>query len=245
MPSSLRGKNCRVAQRDPIDSTSPRLKTPIRDDVAYILPMAAFLLFTQVGAWWPTLYPASYIIKTAIVATMLVVLWPRYTKIRWDYWWLGALLGVVGVVQWVGFENLLVSHWPHYPRPAVLPFDPTAQIPSLAMRWGFISVRVAAAVLLVPVMEELFWRDFVWRTILAPNNFKLAAIGERDWKAWLLVALFFSVVHIQWPSAIIWGLMIGGLLAVTRSLGACIIMHAVTNLLLAGYVLNTKKWEFW
>ena len=39
--------------------------------------------------------------------------------------------------------------------------------------------------------------------------------------------------------------MIGGLLAYTRSIGACIIAHATTNLLLALYVLKTKQWFFW
>ena len=39
--------------------------------------------------------------------------------------------------------------------------------------------------------------------------------------------------------------MIGALLVYTKSLGACIIAHAVTNLLLALYVLKTHDWAFW
>jgi hypothetical protein len=46
-------------------------------------------------------------------------------------------------------------------------------------------------------------------------------------------------------TAIGWGLMIAALLVYTRSLGACIIAHGVTNLLLGGYVLYTKSWYFW
>ena len=67
-----------------------------------------------------------------------------------------------------------------------------------------------------------------------------------DWKAYLGVALLFCVVHGNWwLTAIGWGLMIGGLLAWTRSLGACIVMHAVTNLLLGLYVLRYRDWAFW
>src|SRR6185437_299171 len=178
---------------------------------AYVLPMAAFLLMTQVGAWWPKGYPAIYVLKSVVVAVMLVMLWPRFTKIRWTYWWLGALCGVVGVVQWVGMENLLLGHWPNYPRPAVEPFNPISQIHTPAIRWIFIGCRLAAATLLVPVMEELFWRDFLWRTILAPRDFKLAEVGEPDWKAWLIVAALFSCVHVKWATAVVWGLMVGGL----------------------------------
>jgi hypothetical protein len=46
-------------------------------------------------------------------------------------------------------------------------------------------------------------------------------------------------------TAIVWGLMVGGLLMLTRSLGACILMHAVTNFLLGWYVLKTGDWYFW
>jgi CAAX prenyl protease-like protein len=207
--------------------------------------MAAFLLITQIGNWWPASYPIGYVAKTAIVAVMLVLLWPIFTKIRWDYWWVGAIMGIVGVVQWVGMENLLLHHWPNYPRMGGEPFDPIRQINSPAMRIGFIAVRLAGASVVVPVMEELFWRDFLWRTVLAPNDFKLAAVGEWDWKVWLIVAAAFSCVHAQWMTAFVWGAMIGGLLITTRSLGACIIMHGVTNFLLGLYVLKTGSWYFW
>jgi hypothetical protein len=39
--------------------------------------------------------------------------------------------------------------------------------------------------------------------------------------------------------------MIGVLLVKTRSLGACIVAHATTNLLLAAYVVNSHQWFFW
>jgi len=39
--------------------------------------------------------------------------------------------------------------------------------------------------------------------------------------------------------------MVGGLLVFTRSLGACILMHGVTNFLLGAYVLWTHDWKFW
>jgi hypothetical protein len=111
--------------------------------------------------------------------------------------------------------------------------------------WSFIIIRWLGASLVVPVMEELFWRDYLWRTILAPNDFKLAAVGEWDWKPFVFVSLLFATVHVQWATAIVWGFMIAALLAYTRSLGACIIAHGVTNLLLGGYVLFTKNWYFW
>jgi len=48
-----------------------------------------------------------------------------------------------------------------------------------------------------------------------------------------------------WLSAVVWGLMIAALLVYTKSLGACIIAHAVTNLLLAIWVIKNHQWSFW
>jgi CAAX prenyl protease-like protein len=220
----------------------------IRDDLAYILPMGVFLLFTQAGASWPALYPATYVAKTLLVAVLLVWLWPKYTRIRWNGWYLGAALGVVGVVQWIVIQHWLERHfpWPIFRPDPEKVFDPTRHFASSAARWAFIGVRIGAASLLVPVMEELFWRDFAWRTIAAPNDFKLAKVGEWDWRAFVIVPLIFAAVHGNWwLTAVVWAFMIGGLLLWTRSLGACIVMHAVTNLLLGLYVLRTGEWAFW
>jgi CAAX prenyl protease-like protein len=231
---------------EPVSSIQPTKGIRVRDDLAYLLPMFVFGIFTWIGVQWPNLYTTSYVSKTILTALCLVILRKSYTKLRWNYWWLGALMGVLGVVQWVGMEKLLmhVRYYPHSENLA--PFNPFESIASPGWRWSFIAIRWGGAALVVPVMEELFWRDFLWRTIVAPVDFKLAQVGEVDWKAFLLVSFIFCSAHPQWwATALVWGLMIAGLLATTRSLGACIVMHGVTNFLLGLYVLKTGDWYFW
>ncbi len=210
--------------------------------------MGTFLVLTQVGVTWPGLYPISYVAKTIIVAILLFVLRGSYTKISWKFWWLGAIVGVVGVVQWVGMQGWLEQHFQWFERmPDTLPFDPTSAFASSGVMYAFVALRwLIGASIVVPIMEELFWRDFLWRQIIAPSNFKLASVGEWSLSAFLMVAVAFSFVHGHWwLTAIVWALMIGGLLAYTRSLGACIVAHAVTNLLLGAYVLIYKDWGLW
>ena len=217
----------------------------VRDDVAYLLPMGLFLVFTWVGGTWPVLYPIAYVAKVVIVAAALIVLWRHYTKISWRYWWLGAIVGAIGIVQWVGMQ-LWLQHQFDFFDPSGEPFDPMKALTSPAMLYGFIAVRIIGAVLVVPVMEELFWRDFLWRQILAPNDFKLAEVGERNWVPFVFVSVAFAFVHGNWwLTSIVWALMVGALLIYTKSLGACIVAHAVTNLLLAVYVLRYRDWAFW
>ncbi len=157
----------------------PRPAKPKRigDDIAYILPMGIFLVLTGVSGKWPDVFPGIYLGKTILTAAALALLWRNFTPIRWNHWWLGLLLGIVGIFQWVGMQLLLQKYFSFF-RPSGESFNPETYFHNAGMRDAFIAVRMIGAVLVVPVMEELFWRDFLWRQILAPNDFKLAAVGE-------------------------------------------------------------------
>src|SRR6266545_1557615 len=89
----------------------------LRDDVAYVLPMFVFLIFIWLGGHWskqhPWTIPAAYVARTFVVAALLVWLWPLYTKVRWNYWWLGIIIGVIGIVQWVGMQLWLQKTFPN------------------------------------------------------------------------------------------------------------------------------------
>lgn len=237
----------------------------------YVLPMAVFVGTIQLAGYlgdaW---YAPAYVFRTVAVAGLLVWLWPWFQRVRWTHLGLGVLAGVVGTVQWVGMESLLQAG-----REATAPAgdaapslahtvlvwttlakfdDPGRALPDLFASawafWLFVAVRWAGSAVVVPVMEELFWRDWLWRTVAAPNDYTMAEVGEYDRGAFWLVPLAFALVHVQWLTAIAWALLIAWLLVRTRSLGACVVAHATTNLLLGGYVLAMWKlgrpvWWFW
>lgn len=223
----------------------PAPRRVIGDDIAYIAPMVIFLAFTWVGTTWPGSYAVVYPIKTVCTAAALIGLRRHFTPIRWNALGLGVLVGAVGIVQWIGLQLLLQKYFPIL-RPSLDVFNPQTYFASACARWSWIAIRTADAVVVVSFMEELFWRDFLWRQILAPNDFKLAKVGEWGWAPFLIVAVAFSTVHGNWcVTAIVWAMLVGALLVYTKSLGACIVAHATSNLLLAGYVLWTHNWSFW
>ncbi len=176
---------------------------------------------------------------------MLVLFRRSYAGIHWNHWWLGLVVGIVGFFQWVWMQLFLQQSFAFF-KPAEKVFNPEAFFPEPTAFWGFVGVRLLGAVVIVPFLEELFWRDYCWRSIIDSYHFRRVGVGEWSWKSFVLVPLAFSLAHGNfWLTSIVWAFMVGGLLAYTRSLGACIVAHAVTNLLLGVHVLQTKQWFFW
>lgn len=107
-----------------------------------------------------------------------------------------------------------------------------------------ITTRLAGAVLIVPVMEELFWRSFLLRYIIN-QNFSTVPVGAFTWPSFLITALLFGLEHNLIIAGIIAAISYNLLLYYTRSITHCIFAHALTNLLLGIYVLITRHWSFW
>ncbi len=234
-----------MTQGDPLEyQPRPPRRLHVADDVAYVLPMAIFLIFTWAQGQWPAFYAIGYWLKTLLTAVALIILWPRYTTIRWSHLTLGFSLGVLGIVQWIAMQLYLQKHFQFFSESTHV-YDPTTHFHKVGMI-AFIAIRLFGAVLVVPLMEERFWRDYLWRQVQSPNDFKLASIGEWAPESLLIVSLVFATVHGNWwLTAIVWALMVGGLLVYTKSLGACIVCHATSNLLLGIYVLRYHAWSFW
>jgi membrane protease YdiL (CAAX protease family) len=49
----------------------------------------------------------------------------------------------------------------------------------------------------------------------------------------------------DWPAAFVTGALYNLVAIRTRSLTACVVTHAVTNLLLGLWIMQTRQWGFW
>lgn len=191
----------------------------------------------------PTTLYYMYPIKTAVVGYLLYRFRKEYSELSFkELLKFPTTLAVSGVgvfvfVLWIQMDWTLGSAaTPPGFNPYLFP-DRTTQI---VMTF----IRIVGAVLVVPIMEELFWRSFLIRYII-DNNFEKVSIGTFTWASFLITVVLFGLEH----NFIYAGIMAGGvynlILYRTRSLAQCILAHAVTNLALAIYVVFTGKWQFW
>jgi CAAX prenyl protease-like protein len=206
--------------------------------IPYIVPFSTFLLLTAVASWNPINLLWLYPIKTILVGMMLLWFRSSYTEIKLRFSMLAVVTGLFVFVIWIIPEGC----YPLFSKPkSISPYDlGNSQI--VAIIW--ISFRLLGAALVVPIMEELFWRSFLLRYLIN-SEFRSVPIGKFTWLSLVVTILLFGVEHNQWVVGIFAGIFYTLLLYRTKSLFACIIAHSITNLALGIYVLITHQWFFW
>ena len=211
------------------------------------LPFGLYIALLVVEGLLPDWAPAFdvrwvYPLKAGLVALALAVLWRHYAELRsyglpLKHLLLSLIVGIVVLVLWVNLD----ASWMLMGEVGE-GYNPTNRAGQID--WLMVSFRVAGAMLVVPIMEELFWRSFLQRWVQQSDFLALdpARIGL---KALLIASALFAVEHLQWFAGLIAGLAYGWLYIRTRNLWAPIIAHAVTNGLLGAYVVSTGQWSFW
>jgi CAAX prenyl protease-like protein len=229
------------------------LPAPSRPWLHYVAPMAVFLVLTSAEDWLPrgtagphpTYYPVFYAFKIAAVALTCWLCRSTWRDLspRPGVGTLGlsVILGLLVTAVWVGLDGLYPRFGEVGSRAA---FNPNVLTP--ASKYAFLAVRLAGLVLIVPLFEELFWRSFVVRWIIEPDDFRKVPVGRVTPIAAAVTAGLFAVEHpAEWLPALMTGVLWAWLLHQTRSVSACFVSHGVANLGLGVYVLATGNWKFW
>ncbi|RFP09607.1 MULTISPECIES: CAAX prenyl protease-related protein [unclassified Duganella] len=219
---------------------------PNQDALARILPFAAYISFVLIADVLQRLGVTAdtlrwlYPVKIAVVLALLLWYRRRYVELAWRPLG-GALLaltlavGVVVLVLWVNLD----AAWMQVGNSTG--YDPRT---GGALNWWLVAVRIAGAALVVPVMEELFWRSYLMRWLASPA---FLAVPPSAVRAFPLVAsaCLFGVEHSLWLAGIVAGLAYGGLYVRSGRLWAPVLAHAVTNALLGAWIIVTGSWSYW
>jgi CAAX prenyl protease-like protein len=183
------------------------------------------------------LYPA----KIAAVAALLWLFRRAYRELRWHRMpgrrdrLVAVAAGALVFAAWIGLDaDWMVSEAPggyHSPGPDRLD-------------WALVVVRFAGAVIMVPLMEELFWRAFLLRRLARANFLQVKPAAARHC-ACVVTAVLFAVEHNEWLAGLLAGAAFNFLFFRSRTLWSPVIAHAVANALLGLWVITTDNWKYW
>jgi len=248
-------------------------ENPARLTQAHVTPFVVFMGFMLVlmfvavkiewkhpeAPWWRQ-DPAHFIypIQTLVTLGVLVYYWRIY-DFRWS--WKGSMAGLVFGAIGIGFwllPTVLYDFWGLTGKTSGLlnllgvdarreGFDPSI-FENPAAWWSVVALRFLRAVVVVALVEEIFWRGFLMRFACDwEGDYWKQPFGRAHWKSYLIVTGMFMLAHapIDYAGAWVYGSLTYLLCVWSKSLGACVIMHAAANLIMGLYVMAYGKYGLW
>lgn len=215
--------------------------------LARILPFALFMLLLALRGALPEQpnFDTRWIygLSVLLVGATLAWFWRDYGELARQNWpearelALAVGVGLAVFVLWIQLDAPWMQLAP--PTASFVPLDASG-----ALIWPLVILRWVGAALLVPVMEELFWRSFLMRWIAHPQ-FERVDPQQIGLRAIVLSTFVFMLAHTLWLAAIVAGLAYAWLYVRSGKLWTAVIAHAVTNGALGLWVIKTGRWEFW
>ncbi|MBL8232950.1 MAG: CAAX prenyl protease-related protein [Bryobacterales bacterium] len=212
----------------------------------YVLPFAAFMVFLSLDGKLGVGPEVEFPLRVVLLSALLWIFSRHVIDLRAPKWAGSVLLGVVVFAVWIAPDVI----WPEWRKHwlfenSLMGAAPAPQAGYASLPWHTLLFRTIRAVILVPVIEELFWRAWLMRWIIKPD-FQTIPLGQYSTQAFWIVAVLFAVEHgSYWEVGLLAGIAYNWWMVKTRSLGDCVLAHAVTNLCLSGYVIATGKWQYW
>jgi hypothetical protein len=194
-------------------------------------------------------YPLLYTLKILLTTAAVCFVAPGYRAHPWGLSPWSFVIGALGVVIWIGLCSLglegtiweVLGFEGFGQRSSFNPMDQLGDRPIWA--WGFLAIRFAGLVLVVPILEEFFLRGFVMRFMTAPDWWEVP-FGSCSLMALVGTTLIFAGSHpAEMLAALVWFSAVSWLMLKTKNIWDCVAAHAVTNLLLGIYVVAFDQWH--
>ena len=216
--------------------SGPVVRNPAAAYLApFLLVLASAMVSRAASSEFEWLYPLRFFAAAAI-------LWhfrSRYAGLSWRCNWRAPAAGALVFLLWISLDALHPPPADNGMSAAILDVSP------LLARITWLSFRTLAAVVTVPIVEELAFRGFLIRRLMA-NDFESLDPRQFTWFAVLVSSLVFGLLHgDRWIAGSIAGLIYAGVMLRRGSIGDAVAAHATTNALIAFAVLVGGKWNLW
>jgi CAAX protease family protein len=201
-----------------------------------VAPFALFIAFLAAQSLAGSDSPWLVVGRGIAAAVLLALFWPRYVELRGQRsptkeWLIAVVVGLAVFVAWIHLDH----PWLAFSNGAG--FDPRGD-------WVLAGLRLATLALVVPVMEELFWRSFLLRWIDSPD-FLAMDPRRASWRAFALSSALFASEHSLWFAGLLAGAAYAWMYRRTGNLWIPIVSHSVTNGTLGLWILASGNWSYW
>jgi len=195
---------------------------------------------------WPMPILADQVLRLAVMAAVLYFVARPAIDFNVRRWAGSLLIGVVIFVLWIGPDLLFPSYRHSFLFDNALLGAARSSMPASARHdVPLLWLRSLRAVLIVPIVEELFWRGWLMRWMIS-QDFQRVPLGAYSATSFWTVAIFFASEHgAYWDVGLAAGIIFNWWMLRTKSLGDLMLAHAVANACLSAYVIAAGKWEYW
>jgi CAAX prenyl protease-like protein len=212
----------------------------------YVAPFAGFILFLILQRTFPAATQLILTVRFAVVVLLIALVSRKVVSWRPTRALSSVALGVAVFVIWIGPDALWPGYRAHWLFQNSLTGSAESSLPVyLRGELWFLTMRTVSSFLLVPILEELFWRGWMIRWVIQ-KDFQSVPLGHYTALSFWAVAVLFASEHgPYWEVGLVAGVAYNWWLIRTRSLADCILAHGVTNACLSAYVLATHSWQYW
>lgn len=229
----------RSERSGPLDGLHPAIPYVLPFAVFFALLLSSDYLHQILGQW-------EFPFRVSVLAAVLWIFSRHVIDLRVRYWLGSLLVGVAVFAIWVAPDLLIPGYRSHWIFQNPITGNLTSSIPDgLRDNLLVLFFRTVRATILVPIIEELFWRAWLLRWLVSPN-FQEVPLGTYTRSSmWISAILFASEHGPYWEVGLLAGLAYNFWVVRAKSLGDCILAHAVTNGVLSLFVILTGRWEYW
>ena len=219
-----------------------------------VAPFVIFLALTfgqwqfgEASRYW------FYLAKTLAGAWLIWEMRPFVSEMRWAVSWEAIVVGLGVFAIWAGISGEWTTQnslWAklgisHPPATLPVPWNPHEQFGAgSALAWLMVGTRIVGSTLVVPPLEEVFYRSFLYRYI-AKLDFLSVPLNRFSWTPFLATAVVFGCSHNEWLAGILCGAAYQWLVIRKNRLGDAMTAHAITNFLLGLWIIWRGAWHFW
>ena len=221
-------------RREPsVVTSTQRDQTPV-----YLLPFLAILGAGMVSSALSVDFEWLYPLRLVAAGAALFYFRREYRKLDFGFGWFAVVAGLFVFALWLGLDSLMGAQ-----RSNEMPASLATS--SLSTRYAWIAIRAIASVVTVPIAEELAFRGFLLRRLVSAD-FTSVSLQRCSWMAILVSPVAFGALHgDRWFAGAIAGAAYWFAARTTGRIGDAVAAHAVTNLMIAIWVIWGGQWSLW